>query len=111
MLWRSDFALESAACCLYVAYCGIAMAARMPMIATTTSSSINVKPCSFLLFISSSLLPFLADRFWSLPFGFRIHPSLQSQDHHLALWIQRLGVRELASNFSKLFGRVPMSTA
>src|SRR5215471_12404539 len=56
MLWRSDFALESAACCLYVAYCGIAIAARMPMIATTTSSSINVKPCSFPLFIFPSLL-------------------------------------------------------
>src|SRR5438046_10376518 len=28
----------------YAANCGIAMAARMPMIATTTSSSISVKP-------------------------------------------------------------------
>jgi hypothetical protein len=28
----------------YAANCGIAIAARMPMIATTTSSSISVKP-------------------------------------------------------------------
>ena len=30
---------------VYYAYCGMAMAARMPMIATTIISSIRVKPC------------------------------------------------------------------
>src|SRR5512145_733969 len=30
---------------VYSAYCGIAIAARMPMIATTIISSISVKPC------------------------------------------------------------------
>src|SRR5690348_17851223 len=35
----------------YWANCGIAIAARMPMIATTTSSSIRVNPFDFLRFI------------------------------------------------------------
>src|SRR2546425_10126386 len=40
----------------YAANCGIAMAARMPMIATTTSSSISVKPLDFFRFILETLL-------------------------------------------------------
>src|ERR1700739_744216 len=39
----------------YAENCGIAIAARMPMIATTTSSSISVKPLDFFLF---TLVPF-----------------------------------------------------
>src|SRR5205809_3110779 len=40
----------------YAENCGIAIAARMPMIATTTSSSINVKPLDFFRFILETLL-------------------------------------------------------
>src|SRR6266446_5456437 len=46
----------------YAANCGIAMAARMPMIATTTSSSISVKPLDFLLLIFETLL--ILSPFW-----------------------------------------------
>src|SRR5213592_5175254 len=46
----------------YAANCGIAMAARMPMIATTTSSSISVKPLDFLLLILETLL--ILSPFW-----------------------------------------------
>src|SRR5438128_7536662 len=46
----------------YAANCGIAMAARMPMIATTTSSSISVKPLDFLVLIFETLL--ILSPFW-----------------------------------------------
>src|SRR5713101_3204823 len=39
----------------YAENCGIAIAARMPMIATTTSSSIRVKPLDFFRFILETL--------------------------------------------------------
>src|SRR2546428_105378 len=39
----------------YAENCGIAIAARMPMMATTTSSSINVKPLDFFRFILETL--------------------------------------------------------
>src|SRR5437899_10733609 len=39
----------------YAENCGIAIAARMPMMATTTSSSINVKPLDFFRFILATL--------------------------------------------------------
>src|SRR6266851_3541066 len=39
----------------YAENCGIAIAARMPMMATTTSSSINVKPLDFFRFVLETL--------------------------------------------------------
>src|SRR5262252_4246137 len=39
----------------YCAYCGIAIAARMPTMATTTRSSISVKPFDFFLFSFETL--------------------------------------------------------
>ena len=42
--------------CLYALNCGIAMAARIPMIAMTIINSINVKPFSFFLFILINIL-------------------------------------------------------
>src|SRR5438093_12223584 len=54
----------------YAENCGIAIAARMPMIATTTSSSISVKPLDFFRFILETLRilsPFWLDGFWSVP--------------------------------------------
>src|SRR5207245_10721337 len=39
----------------YAENCGIAIAARMPMMATTTSSSINVKPLDFFRFTLETL--------------------------------------------------------
>src|SRR5215472_15398890 len=53
-LRRSELARASKPRCRYEANCGMAMAARMPMMATTTSSSINVKP---LLFFNAFMLP------------------------------------------------------
>src|SRR5438067_6320849 len=53
----------------YAANCGIAIAARMPMIATTTSSSISVKPLDVFLLIFETvciLSPWL-DGFGSVP--------------------------------------------
>src|SRR5207245_9403774 len=53
----------------YAENCGIAIAARMPMIATTTSSSISVKPLDFFRFILETLRilsPFWLDGFWSV---------------------------------------------
>src|SRR5690606_3691092 len=49
---RSDDACALNPCARYAENCGIAIAARIPMIATTTSSSINVKPFSFPFTIS-----------------------------------------------------------
>src|SRR5437899_1442258 len=52
----------------YAENCGIAIAARMPMMATTTSSSISVKPLDFFRFILETLRilsPFWLDGFWS----------------------------------------------
>src|SRR5881397_3335091 len=40
----------------YAENCGIAIAARMPMIATTTSSSISVNPWDFFRFILETLI-------------------------------------------------------
>src|SRR5712692_6980943 len=39
----------------YAENCGIAIAARMPMMATTTSSSISVKPLDFFRFVLETL--------------------------------------------------------
>src|SRR5205807_3155822 len=53
----------------YAENCGIAIAARMPMIATTTSNSINVKPLDVFLLIFETvciLSPWL-DGFGSVP--------------------------------------------
>ena len=46
---RSDSAEELYDRCLYLLNCGMAMAARMPIIAMTIINSISVKPFSFLL--------------------------------------------------------------
>src|SRR5437870_12741191 len=46
----------------YAENCGIAIAARMPMMATTTSNSISVKPLDFLLLILETLL--ILSPFW-----------------------------------------------
>src|SRR6266849_9130035 len=53
----------------YAENCGIAIAARMPMIATTTSSSISVKPFDFFRFILETLriLSPLAGWVWFCP--------------------------------------------
>src|SRR5436309_6091856 len=50
----------------YAANCGIAMAARMPMIATTTSSSISVKPLDLILETLLILSPFWLDGLFCL---------------------------------------------
>jgi hypothetical protein len=47
---RSDVTCASNPRALYAENCGMAMAARIPMIATTTKSSISVKPDSLLNF-------------------------------------------------------------
>src|SRR5262249_12539190 len=47
----------------YAAYCGIAIAARMPTMATTTRSSMSVKPFDFFRFILEPLL-ILASSLW-----------------------------------------------
>jgi hypothetical protein len=47
---RSELTCASNPRALYAENCGMAMAARIPMIATTTKSSISVKPDSLLNF-------------------------------------------------------------
>ena len=61
---KSDLTCASWPRFLYAANCGIAIAAKIPMIATTTNNSISVKPDSFcnlnlFIFGSSSFLRFV----------------------------------------------------
>src|SRR5437899_11484331 len=61
----------------YAENCGIAIAARMPMIATTTSSSISVKPLARLRSLLVDVVPMCPPlgRDW-LPSSVRRHPSM-----------------------------------
>src|SRR5579871_6262634 len=57
--WASSFAAASDALFFWLRNDGIAIAARMPMIRITTSSSISVNPRSFLVLrVSHCIIPF-----------------------------------------------------
>src|SRR5947208_4173487 len=60
----------------YAENCGIAIAARMPMIATTTSSSISVKPLARLRSLLVDVVPICPPlgRDWLRPQSDVIHP-------------------------------------
>src|SRR5262249_42106531 len=62
-LRTSDSARPSKPRLRYSANCGMAIAARMPMIATTTRSSISVNPCDLLCFflLTVPMLPPFSD--------------------------------------------------